>query len=76
MHRYEEALWVHQKVLDDEHPLTATTLHNMAGVLVEQGKYEEAMQGYEEVLRVQQKVFGDEHPSTAGTLHNMAGVFK
>lgn len=40
MHR--QTLATSEKVLGKEHPSTLTTMNNLAGVLGNQGKYEEA----------------------------------
>jgi tetratricopeptide (TPR) repeat protein len=56
------------------HRSTLTTRHNMARVLDNQGKYEEALQAYQEVYEIQKRVLGPEHPDTLTTRSNMAGV--
>jgi tetratricopeptide (TPR) repeat protein len=38
----ERALAIREKVLGEEHPDTAMSLNNLAGLLYEQGSYEEA----------------------------------
>jgi tetratricopeptide (TPR) repeat protein len=60
-----------------EHPSVAATLGNMAGLLMRQGKYEEALPLYERSLRISEKALGPEHPSVAARLcHNMAGLLE
>jgi hypothetical protein len=46
----------------------------MAGVLDDQGKYEEALQAYQEVFDKQKDLLGPKHPHTLTTRNNMVGV--
>jgi hypothetical protein len=45
---YQENYEIKKRVLGPEHPSTLTSRNNMAGVLYQQGKYEEALQAYQE----------------------------
>jgi tetratricopeptide (TPR) repeat protein len=71
---YQEVYEIEKSVLGPEHPSTLTTRHNMALVLDNQGKYEEALQAYQEVYEIEKSVLGPEHPSTLTTRHNMDKV--
>ena len=51
-------------VLGKEHPYTLSSMNNLALVLNEQGKYEEAEIMHREELKLCQKIRGKEHPST------------
>ena len=53
-----------KKVLSDEHPDTLSSMHNLAGVLYGQGKYEEAETMHRQTLAMREKVLGGEHPDT------------
>ena len=69
------ALAIHEKVLGPEHPATAATLHNLAGLYFSMGAYEKAEPLYLRALAIREKVLGPEHPDTAATLHNLAMLY-
>ena len=80
--KYREALlWYHkarkirEKILGKEHPDTATTYNNIAGVYDIQGDYSKALEWYQKALDISEKVQGKEHPSTATTYNNIALVY-
>jgi tetratricopeptide (TPR) repeat protein len=76
------------KVLGEEHPHVATSLYNLAGLLKDQGKYDEAEPLYRRSLAIRRKVcaihlaassrdhsckvFGEEHLDVATSLNNLA----
>ena len=62
---YKEALEICQKVLGREHPDTATSLNNLAGLYMAMGDYAKAEPLFKEALEIRQKVLGPEHPDTA-----------
>jgi hypothetical protein len=51
-------------VLGKEHPGTLTSMNNLAGVLREQGKYEQAEEMHRQVLGLSETVLGKEHSHT------------
>ena len=57
-----------------EHPDTATTLHNLAGLLDWLGESAAARPLYQRALAIREEVLGCEHPFTATTLHNLASL--
>ncbi|MBI4797980.1 MAG: tetratricopeptide repeat protein [Desulfarculus sp.] len=59
-----------------EHPEYATTLNNLAGVLEDQGKLEEAEELYRQAMAIGEKTIGKEHPNYATLLNNLAGVLE
>ena len=61
-----------EKVFGAEHPATATSLNNLAGLLDNQGNYDAAEPLYRRALAIREKVFGAEHPDTASSLDNLA----
>jgi len=61
-------------VLGMEHPNTLTSMNNLAAVLSDQGKYDEAEQMLRNVLGIRQKVLGMEHPDTLSSVIYLAGV--
>jgi tetratricopeptide (TPR) repeat protein len=76
--------------LGEEHPHVANSLHNLAGLLDAQGKYDEAEPLYRQSLAIRRKVcaihlaassrdhfckvLGEEHPDVAASLNNLAGL--
>jgi tetratricopeptide (TPR) repeat protein len=71
---WEESLRTSRKVLGEEHPDTATSYGNLAGLYRSTGEYEKALPLYEKSLLIREKVLGEEHPDTA-TSYNNLGVF-
>ena len=72
---YYKALAIAEKVLGLEHPHTATTYNNIAGVYNNQGDYPKALEWYYKGLAIYEKVLGLEHSSTATAYNNIAGVY-
>jgi tetratricopeptide (TPR) repeat protein len=70
----ERVLTIQKRHYGYNHQFTLNTRGNMAGVLFEQGKYEEALQAYQEVHEIRKRVSGPEHPSTLTTRNNTALV--
>ncbi len=70
-----EALEVGEKVLGKEHPSTATTYNNIAGVYDSQGDYPKALEWYQKDLAISEKVLGKDHPDTATAYNNIALVY-
>jgi tetratricopeptide (TPR) repeat protein len=57
-----------------EHPSTLTSMNNLARVLSDQGKYEQAEEMHRQVLRLSETVLGKEHPDTLSSMNNLAEV--
>ena len=55
---YQRALAISEKVLGPDHPDTATSLNNLAGLYNNQGKYDEAEPLYQRALAIDEKVWG------------------
>lgn len=53
-----------KKRSEPEHPDTANSLHNLAGLLHAQGDYDAALPLAERALAIFAKVLGAEHPNT------------
>lgn len=56
-------------MLGKEHPLTLTSVSNLAGVLQYQGKYEAAEAMNRRALEGREKVLGKEHPDTLSSVN-------
>jgi tetratricopeptide (TPR) repeat protein len=62
--------------LGKEHPETLTSVNNLASVLQNQGKYEEAEPTNRRALEVYEKALGKEHPFTLASVKNLAMVLQ
>ena len=72
---YVRALAIYEQELGGEHPDTATTLNNLAGLYRSQGKYAEAEPLYMRALAIREQELGGEHPDTATSLNNLALLY-
>ena len=61
-----------KRELGPEHESTLTSANNLAGSLMNQGKYAEAEQIQREVLGVLRRVLGPDHPDTLLGAYNQA----
>ena len=73
---FERALAICEKVLDPDHPDTATTLNYLAYLLLAQGDLAGARPLSERALAIYEKVLGPEHSSTAMSLNNLADLLR
>jgi tetratricopeptide (TPR) repeat protein len=68
--------------MQDNHPSTAKTLHNIGLVKDCQDEYKKALDFILKALKINEKVFGDNHPSTEdclksiGIVNNNQGEYK
>ena len=63
-------------MLGPEHPYTLMSMSNLARVLDNQGRYEEADAMHRETLAQRKKVLGPEHPSTLTSMGNLQSVLE
>jgi hypothetical protein len=70
MHR--QALALCETILGKERPSTLTSMGNLAGVLSDQGKYEQAEEMHRQALELRERVLGKEHPSTLTSVYCLA----
>ena len=68
---YEKALKISERVLGEEHPDTATSYNNLAGVYASQGNNKEALSNYLKAYRVCLLRLGKKHPNTKIVHENM-----
>jgi tetratricopeptide (TPR) repeat protein len=73
---YVRALAISEQQLGPDHPQTATSLNNLAGLYNNQGKYEEAEPLYVRALAISEQQLGPDHPETATSLNNLAPLYK
>jgi tetratricopeptide (TPR) repeat protein len=71
---YERSLAIWEKALGAEHPDTALSLNNLAGLYRAQGEYGKAEPLYERSLAILEKTLGGEHPTTRTVANNLAGL--
>ena len=73
---YRRALAIREKALGPEHPDTATSLNNLAGLLHAEGDFAAADPLYRRALVIRETVQGPEHPLTAASLNNLAAILR
>src|ERR1700727_2561557 len=72
----QRALNKREEVLGKEHPETITSVSNLASVLQDQGKYQEAEVLYRQALEGREKMLGKEHPETLVSISKLALVLQ
>jgi tetratricopeptide (TPR) repeat protein len=72
---YREAMRIYEQVHGKEHPSTATTYNNLAGLYRLQGRYDEAEPLYKKALQIRENELGKNHPSTATSYNNLAYLY-
>ncbi len=72
---YEQSLEIYKQELGENHPATASSYNNLAGVYASQGKYKEAESLYKKGLEISEKIFGENHPDTAISYNNLGYVY-
>jgi hypothetical protein len=60
-----QALGLCETVVGNKHPSTLTSMNNLATVLSDQGKYEQAADMHRQALGLKETVLGKEHPGTS-----------
>ena len=73
---YVRALAISEQQLGADHPDTATSFHNLAGLYHTQGKYAEAEPLYQRALAIREQQLGADHPDTAQSLNNLALLYQ
>jgi hypothetical protein len=66
---------LYETVLGEEHLYTLTNMNNLASVLSDQGKYEQAEEMHRQALRLRETVLGNEHPSTLTSMANLTSTY-
>jgi tetratricopeptide (TPR) repeat protein len=59
-----QALAIRKARLGEQHPDTATSLNNLAGLYQAQGRYDEAEPLYQQALAIMRERLGEQHPYT------------
>ena len=55
-------------------PMNPSIMNNLALVLSDKGKYEQAEEMHRQVLKLSETVLGEEHPNTITSINNLAQV--
>ena len=72
---FQRALALTEQGLGSDHPDTATSLNNLAGLYWAQGCYGEAEPLLQRALALHERTLGADHPATATSLNNLAGLY-
>ncbi len=65
-----------RKLFGNEHPILAISLNNLAAVLQQERKLDEAEALQREALAIYRKRWGSEHPNIVASLINLAGILE
>lgn len=68
-------LEINKRVVGDDNPNTAKSMHNLANLKTLQGRSSEAETLYINALAIFKRVLGDEHPDTLLTMASLASVY-
>ncbi|MFG6093670.1 tetratricopeptide repeat protein [Leptothoe sp. ISB3NOV94-8A] len=74
-HWYQSCLKIAEERLGSDHPATATSLNNLAGLYRSMGRYTDAEPLYARSLEIREAQLGPDHPATATSLNNLAGLY-
>ncbi|MEM7581856.1 MAG: serine/threonine-protein kinase [Acidobacteriota bacterium] len=66
------ALELHRQVHGENHPAVATSLHELADVLLLAGDYSASRQLETESLAIRERLYGSEHPEVVESLYHLA----
>ena len=72
---WQQILAILEREAGPEHPLTATSLNNLAFLYFSLGRYRDAEPLYKRSLAIREKALGTEHPDTASSLNNLALLY-
>src|SRR5262249_8583320 len=61
-----------EKVLGKDHPTVAIRYNNLAGLLQDQGKYDQAEPLYRRAIETRERVLGKDHPDVATSYNDLA----
>jgi tetratricopeptide (TPR) repeat protein len=71
----ERAVAISDRVLGPEHPITALSLNNLAGLYDAMGQDEQALPLYQRALAIREKVLGPEHADTVASRRNLDALY-
>ncbi|OKH13438.1 tetratricopeptide repeat protein, partial [[Limnothrix rosea] IAM M-220] len=65
-----------KELLGDRHPSVATSLNNLAGLYVTQGKFTKAESFRLQCLEIELETLGQDHPQVQQSLNNFVGLLQ
>ncbi len=68
----ERAIQIKEKTLGKDHPAVASSLNNLAALLIATGDYAGARPLHERALAIREKSLGPDHPEVASSLNGLA----
>ncbi len=68
-------LEISKRLMGEEHESTLSTMHNLAMLYINQGRYDEAEPLNVKTLAIQKRVMGEEHPITLGSITNLGALY-
>lgn len=71
---HERGLALRRQFLDERHPAVALSLFNLAGVDLEEGRFEEGLARSREALALHRAAYGDRHPDVAGARNTLGAA--
>ena len=66
---------IREATIGEDHPNYATSLNNLAGLLRELGRHDEAEPLYTQAIEIGKATIGEDHPDYAIHLNNLARLF-
>lgn len=72
---YEKLVKIYSDVFGENHPITAASYNDLAGMYQSQGVFEKAEELYEKSLRIYEKTQGESHLDTIRSYNNLAVVY-
>ena len=66
-----EGLRVAEETFGDRHAFTALSMGDLAGLLFQTGRYDEALALYQRVLPIYREIYGAQHPEVATLINNI-----
>jgi len=72
----KDGLHLAEQRFGPDHPHTATSLNNLAGLYQSMGRFGDAEPLFSRALTIREAQLGPDHPDTAGSLNNLAGLYQ
>ncbi len=72
---HEQALSIHLKILNQDHPEIALDYHNLGYIYYDKGDYANAREAYERAISINRKSYGEQHMSLAQNYTELSKVY-
>ncbi|CAH3024140.1 unnamed protein product, partial [Porites evermanni] len=73
---FQRALEIRETVLDPDHPLVAQSLHHLASLNAQWGKFTPAEAFFKQAIEIKENALGNDHPSLVKDLEGLAFLYK